>query len=176
MPRATSVVGPLLLLAVTACGGRPSPDFWIHGAGVVVATSAPFAHEPGFPARLEDVATVALQYWGGDWSVLQGRTITLSSGATVVCHGIASAEGCYDGDVRVADTDPGVGEVSCVEQTVLVHEIGHAVLGDPLHEDPRWMQLGPVADALAGRVGYGPDGEVDCLVSVSVWQHPLGTR
>lgn len=172
---AARAAGPLLALAVTACGGK-QPDFYIHGAGVVVATDAPFAHQAGFPGRLEDVAAVALQYWGGDWSALEGRTITFSSGSTVPCDGMANAGGCFDGDVRVADVDPGVGEVSCVEQTVLVHEIGHAVLGDPLHEDPRWMELQPVADALAGRVGYVRDGEVPCVISVSVWQHPLGTR
>lgn len=173
--RAASAAGLLTTLAMTACGGR-QPDFYVHGAGVVVATDAPFAHQPGFPGRLEDVASVALAYWGGDWSALDGRTITFSSGAWVACNGVVNAGGCFDGDVRVADTDPGVGEVSCVEQTVLVHEIGHAVLGDPLHEDPRWMELQPVADALAGRVGYVSGGEVDCTIAVSVWQHPLGTR
>lgn len=173
--RASRAVGPLLTLAVTACGGRQA-DFYVHGAEVVVATDAPFAHQAGFPARFEDVASVALTYWGGDWSALQGRTITFSSGAVVPCEGVASASGCFDGDVWVSDTDPGVGEVSCVEQTVLVHEIGHAVLGDPLHEDPRWMELDPVGEALAGRVGYTPGGTVDCVISVSVWRHPLGTR
>ena len=173
--RAALLAAPLLALSVS-CGRDRAPDFWVNGAGVIVATDAPFAHAPGFPARLEDVASVALRYWGGDWSALAGRTITFSSGTTVACDGADRAEGCYDGDVRVSDTDPGVGEVSCVEQTVLVHEIGHAVLGDPLHQDPRWMELEPVAEALAGRVGYARDGEVDCVVAVSVWQHPLGTR
>ncbi len=72
--------------------------------------------------------------------------------------------------------DPSFGGFRCVEETVLVHEIGHAVLGDPMHEDPRWMDLEPVAEALGGRVGYTADGVADCTIFVSVWRHPLGTR
>ena len=33
------------------------------------------------------------------------------------------------------------GTFSCVEETVLVHEIGHAVIGDADHTDPRWMEM-----------------------------------
>lgn len=178
MRTAARVAGPLLALLACACSAADGqrPDFYLHGAGVVVATSAPFARAPSFPARLEGVAAVALSYWGGDWRALEGRTITFSSGSTVPCVATPGAQGCFDGDLWVADTDPGVGVVSCVEQTVLVHEIGHAVLGDPLHQDPRWMALEPLAVALSGRVGYGSDGEVDCVVSASVWEHPLGRR
>ena len=69
--------------------------------------------------------------------------------------------------------DPGVGTVSCVEQTVLVHEIGHAVVGDPLHQDPRWMEFDSLATALAGGTGWGPEGATSCEVFPGVWRHPL---
>jgi hypothetical protein len=43
-----------------------------------------------------------------------------------------------------------------------------------MHHDARWMELDPVADALRGRRGYTPDGEVDCVIWLSVWRHPRG--
>jgi hypothetical protein len=130
---------------------------------------------PEFPSRIESTVGAALAYWGGDWSAVRGRTITLSDETHVSCGGKSSALGCYDGDIRFTTADPFLGTFHCVEQTVLVHEIGHAVIGDPLHEDPRWMQLEPVVAALAGRVGYTADGEADCTIYVSVWRHLLGT-
>jgi hypothetical protein len=165
----------VLALVATGCGGR-APDFYVHDTAVVVETPAPFAGRPEFPARFESTISAALAYWGGSWNHLRERTITLSGEPYVACGGNSHALGCYDGDVQIVTSDPGIGTLRCVEQTVLVHEIGHAVIGDPLHEDPRWMQLEAVADALSGRVGYTAEGEVDCAIYVSVWRHPLGSR
>ena len=161
-----------MAIVAASCGGQ-GPDFYVHDTGVIVETSAPFAGH-ALPSRVESTVGAALAYWGGDWSALRGRTITLSGDAYVSCRGSDHALGCYDGDIRVTTSDPGSGTFQCVEQTVLVHEIGHAVIGDRLHEDPRWMQLEPVRDALAGRVGYTAAGEVDCTIYVNVWRHPLG--
>ncbi len=164
----------MVALVVLACG-RQGADFFVHDTAIVVETQAPFASRPELPARVESTIAAALAYWGGGWDDLRGRTITLSGDATVTCGDSPAALGCYDGNIRVTTSDPGIGTFRCVEQTVLVHEIGHAVIGDPLHEDPRWMELEPVADALAGRVGYTEGGETDCTIFVSVWRHPLGT-
>ncbi len=173
----TSLSANFVLLTVVAasCDGRQA-DFYVRDTAVVVNTSAAFASRPEFPARIESTVAVALAYWGGNWKDLRGTTITLSGEPYVSCRGNPRALGCYDGDIRITTADPSFGTFRCVEQTVLVHEIGHAVIGDPLHEDPRWMDLEPVADALSGRVGYTGDGEADCTIFVSVWRHPLGTR
>ena len=165
---------PLVLLLAAGCGAPdPAREFILHGALIRVETDAPFAQQEEFPARAETVIAVSLAYWGGSWDDLRGRSITLSAGPYVTCTGTARASGCFDGHIRVASWDPGVGTVRCLEQTVLVHEIGHAVLGDALHSDRRWMELGPVAKELSGGVGWGPDGASTCVVSVDVWRHPL---
>lgn len=168
---------PNLLLAalVVAACGPAAPDFEVNGAAVWVETSAPFARQAVFPQRIETTLEVALRYWGGDWEDLRGRSITLG-GDYVACNGHDRALGCFDGDIRVATADPGLGTFRCVEQTVLVHEVGHAVIGDPLHEDPRWMEFDAVREALAGRTGWGDDGEGECELFPSVWRHPLGHR
>lgn len=163
----------LLALAAAACGGREA-DFYVNETGIVVDTAAPFAARPEFPARIESTISAALAYWGGGWDDLRGRAILLTGDPYVSCGANQRSLGCYDGDIRLTTVDPGLGTFHCVEQTVLVHEIGHAVIGDPLHQDPRWMQLEPVQEALSGRIGYTADGEVVCTIYVNVWRHPPG--
>jgi hypothetical protein len=177
----SSLAAPLALLAMAAAGCGPEedaarPDLVVNGAGVALRTTAPFARAPDFPARLATTADAALRYWGGGWHHLAGVTITLSGEPTVSCNGEPSL-GCFDGrEIRLTTLDPGLGTFACVEQTVLVHEVGHAVIGDPHHTDPRWMDLSPVADELAGRVGYDASGETACPIYPSVWRHPIGER
>jgi hypothetical protein len=63
-----------------------------------------------------------------------------------------------------------------VEETVLVHEVGHAVIGDSYHDDPRWMQMDTLSAELSDLPGYSADGEVACPIYLSVWRHPIGVR
>ncbi len=176
MPSPSRLPPALLALAALAgCGfGGDEPTFHMRGVSVVVASGAPFAHRPDFAARLEDTVTAALAYWGGSWSSLDGATLTLVDAPEVDCQG-ALALGCWDGGIRLTTRDPGTGTFTCVEATVLVHEVAHAAIGDPGHTDPRWMEMDALASALGGRVGYSAEGEVPCLVSPSVWRHPLGS-
>jgi hypothetical protein len=164
----------IVFLLAAACG--PPPDFTVRGTDGYVETDASFAARADLPSRIESTIDTALWYWGGDWSDLRGASITLVGEQYVPCGGNASSLGCYEnGEIRVSTRDPGIGTFHCVEQTVLVHEVGHAVIGDPLHTDPRWMLLEPVAHLLAGRTGYTDSGEVECTIWISVWRHPIGT-
>lgn len=166
----------LLAAALPACARQEAaPDFQVRGLGVVVATDAPFAARPDLPARIESTVQATLDYWGGRWEQLAGATLTLSGAEAVPCGG-GQALGCWDGDLRVTTRDPGAGTVSCVEATVLVHEVAHAVIGDAEHADPRWMRMEELSASLSGRVGYAAEGEVPCQVAASVWRHPLNAR
>lgn len=174
-----------VLVAVTAtvamaCGGSASdakqrtPSLAIQGVNVFLDTSAAFAKAPDFPSRLENTMDASLHYWGGSWSTLDGVSVTLVDDPTVPCQGV-EALGCFDGNIRLTTRDPGLGTFACVEETVLVHEIGHAVIGDPDHTDPRWMEMDSLAIELGGREGYSSSGDVPCTTYVSVWRHPLGS-
>jgi hypothetical protein len=174
MSRSSSLAALALLLATTSCGG--GADFYVNGVGIVVRTDAPFARSADFQGRVEGTIQVALAYWGGGWGDLAGRRISLLEGPYVPCGDSTGAIGCYDGDLAVSASDPGVGTFSCVEQTVLVHEVGHAVIGDPDHTDPRWMDFSAVSAALDGRVGYVDGGVTRCELFVSVWRHPPKIR
>jgi len=162
-----------LLGAGCGAGADAGPDLHVRTVGVILATSAPFARAEDFPARLETTFDAALGYWGGSWDDLANVSLTLTGETSVECGGRA-ALGCFDGDMRITTVDPGIGTFDCVEQTVLVHEVGHAVIGDPSHTDPRWMDLAAVEAALSGRVGYSGDGVTECQIYPSVWRHPLG--
>jgi hypothetical protein len=177
MPGSPAKTALLLLSVVAGCGPDHGADFYVHGAGVHVKTGAPFASRPDLPARMDGALGAALQYWGGSWEDLAGVQITLLDGPYVPCAGTPGAVGCYgDGVLRISTSDPGAGVFRCVEQTVLVHEVGHAVLGDPGHTDPRWMDFEAVQKALAGLRGYTAEGEADCELFLSVWRHPPDGR
>jgi hypothetical protein len=165
----------LAAAAIASCGlpNKPpsEPDFAVRDVSVVVRSDAPFTQASDFPARVESTLDAALDYWGGNWNQLAGRSITFEAAQTVPCGSHRSAFGCFDGDIRLTTRDPAF-TFSCVEQTVLVHEVGHAVIGDPNHTDPRWMDFGALTSKLDGRRGYTDSGDGDCKLFLSVWQHP----
>ncbi len=167
--------GVVAAVLLASCGGERSPDFYIHGTGVIVDSRVPFVRNEDFARRIETTVDAALAYWGGSWRNLEGRTITLEDAQYVTCD-TPNAIGCNDGDIRMSVQDPSFGPWQCVEQTVLVHEVGHSVVGDPMHSDPRWMDFGPVLATLSGRTGYGEVGEVPCVLFPSVWRHVLSYR
>lgn len=167
----------LLAALLAGCGGAaaPVPTFTVRGASIVVDSDAPFTQQADFPERLESTLDVALGYWGGGWGDLDEVTITFTDAPHVACGSQGAALGCHEGrDIRLTVRDPGAGELACVEQTVLVHEVGHAAIGDPSHRDPRWMELEPLVEALGSRAGYTREGRVACDLYLSVWRHPLG--
>lgn len=164
---------PVLLLAACgqAAGAPEDAAFLVRDTAVVVRTDAAFTRSADFPARVESTVETALQYWGGGWQHLRGTTIVFEGAARVDCPGLGPSLGCWDGDIRLTTQDAGE-QVRCVEATVLVHEVGHAVIGDAGHEDPRWMDFERVAERLAGRAGYSESGVTACVPVPSVWRHP----
>jgi hypothetical protein len=166
----------LPLVALAACGGAPSetlstPDLVVRNTAIVVQTDAAFTRSADFPARVESTIDAALGYWGGDWSRMSGKTIVFQGQAHVDCPGLGPSTGCYDGNIRLTTLDAGQ-TITCVEATVLVHEVGHAVIGDANHLDPRWMDFEALARKLVGRVGYSAAGATDCVPVANVWRHP----
>ena len=161
----------LAAIALSACGTGTDRQFAVRDVQVVVRSDEPFTRAVDFPSRVESTVEVALEYWGGSWDQLAGRSITFEGEQNVECGTHRGAFGCFDGDIRLSTRDLAF-PFSCVEQTVLVHEIGHAIIGDAAHLDPRWMDFSAVMERLQGRLGYAATGEVDCTLYPSVWRHP----
>lgn len=146
----------------------------MRGVGIVLNTSAPFVHSADFPGRIESTIDAALRFWSGSWDDIDGATIFLEDNQYVTCNISTTALGCFEsGAIHITTRDPGLGTWRCVEETVLVHEIGHAVVGDVNHDDPRWMDFVPVLEVLNGRSGYTDGGETSCPIYVNVWRHNL---
>ncbi len=160
----------LAALVLAGCGGA-EPGIRVRDTAVVVRSGAAFTRSADFPARVEATLAAALDYWGGSWDHLAGITITLEGAAQVDCAGLGPSAGCFDGDIRVSTMDAGR-DVACVEATVLAHEVGHAVVGDAGHLDPRWMDFDALAAALDGRAGYSDAGPAACIPAPAVWRHP----
>ena len=171
--RSSRTSAALLALVLGACGGGAAGGsdaaFSVRGTDVVVNSSAAFTRSSDFPARVESTLDAALRYWGGTWSHLEGRTVTFEGERNVRCAGHDGAVGCFDGNIRVTTRDAGF-SYSCVEETALVHEVGHAVLGDPDHTDPRWMDFSAVQEDLRGRPGYADGGATACNIYLTVWR------
>ena len=162
---------PLVMVLLAACGGE-APDFAVERVSVTVRSDAAFAHRPDLPDRIRRTLDAALGYWGGTWEDLAGVTVVLEGSLHVRCGRATRASGCFDGDIRVSTRDPGF-VFACVEQTTLVHEVGHAVIGDPDHLDQRWRDFAAVEQRLSGYRGYGADGaDEPCPIYPSVWRHP----
>ena len=131
-----SVFMALALLALTSCGGTP--------LRVEVATSpAPleelpaYLSAPGLEAHVREVAAAMAEGWGGDSSALDGYLIRFEQ-HLITCGASDLADGCTRGSESVIDLL--AWGSACVEATVLAHEVGHVVIGDSDHRDPRWRE------------------------------------
>ncbi len=165
------VAGVAIALAAAGCTAEAPPAFTVRDTTVVVRSGAAFTRTADFPERVESTIDAALRYWGGEWGRLAGKIVVFDADRHVACGADEVAVGCYDGDIRVSTEDAGV-TLGCVEQTVLVHEVGHAVVGDPAHLDARWMDFTSLARDLEGRTGYGAAGEASCPISLAMWRQP----
>jgi hypothetical protein len=136
-----------ILVAVLAvgCSVLPDPPVEEEVDGVTFGRSSA---EPALPDSVLDPVrwAIAIQtaadFWGVNISTLRGLRVGLSSQPP--CPQGRSALGCYDNWTIWLWTpnDPDhiarrFGATTC-PQFAFVHEIGHFLIGDPEHEDPRF--------------------------------------
>jgi hypothetical protein len=165
-PGLAALVATLTL--ATGCF-EPARELDIDGVHVALdddAAAAPFARDPGFPARLERMMRLGARYWSGSEDLAPWRAWQVRLEATTFnCGSLeGGAVGCTDhvqNVISVSTKDPGSYhykfQVACVEMTELIHEMGHAYLGDGDHRDPRWRHFGDVYRELF----FPADGSVD---------------
>jgi hypothetical protein len=165
-PGLAALVATLTL--ATGCF-EPARELVVDGVQVALdddAASAPFARDPAFPARLERMLRLGARFWSGSEDLGPWRAWRVRFEATTFnCGSLeGGAEGCTDHAQNLIDVstkDPGSYhykfQVACVEMTELIHEMGHAYLGDHDHRDPRWHEFAGVYRELF----YPDDGSVD---------------
>jgi hypothetical protein len=82
---------------------------------------------------VERAVAFGLEIWGAGAEALNGWKIEFTP-YKIPCRD-DPCDGCaFMDERRLAVRQWGL----CPEQTALIHEIGHAVIGDPEHRDPRW--------------------------------------
>jgi hypothetical protein len=119
----------------------------------MASAAASFARDAEFPARLERMMRLGARYWSGSDDLTPWRAWDLRfEGTAFNCGSLEGrALGCTDQanhTMAVSTKDPASflykWSVPCVELTEVIHEMGHAYLGDHDHRDPRWRRFGPL--------------------------------
>jgi hypothetical protein len=156
LPKLVAASFPLLLTLAAGCGEEPKPcpaaegSFACVDGATLVAAAAPSCEFPLTTVEGVEVQTArALEIAGEVWGVDPGDYVT--GWVISYCRGwfvCAAAQvtwtyGCAYTDREVIEAAPGPSK--CLPG-VLIHELGHLVVGDPNHRDPRFA----VADALEG--------------------------
>lgn len=109
-------------------------------------SQAAWARRSDAERRLRDLADRAARFWGaagaqdlGGWTIfvrdppLDGYCLQVNVGG---CTSLAGSR------IILSASTPVLGAVvHCPENTVLPHELGHAILRTPTHDDPRWALL-----------------------------------
>jgi hypothetical protein len=160
-------VGVAVALAVLAACDPWRCDFDSHGACIEFTTDPPDlgAARARVDARLDR----ELPFWG--LSSLGGWRIQFRDTVDRACYLAAESEGCTDYvektiSIRVPPTSAG-----CFEASELLHELGHYALGDPMHSNATW---GEVGGAFSGMVWNFPDAPTECVkryrgVTTGMW-------
>lgn len=135
-----------LLLVTMGCGG-PKPTT-IYGIDFFAPPEIDLDR-----ARLKRVVEVASQKWGVPILLYAGYTVSFTL-TPVACGIERSVAGCtFLKDIEVWAQVP-----DCLEASSLLHELGHASIGDPLHLDPRWRDTAAEWRELV----EGPNAHPDC--------------
>ena len=110
---------------------QPERCFVSHGAWVRLDAGV-----AGGRAAVDRALDRALAYWSAPPDALRGWLVGYED-HEVACNG-ARASGCTSwrrGTLEVQALDP-----RCPETAQVVHEVGHVVLHDAGHRDPRWRR------------------------------------
>jgi hypothetical protein len=144
-----------LASAVLATGCfEPARELDVDGVRVTMdadSAATPFAHDARFEARLERMMRLGAEYWSGSDDLAPWRGWELRFEASAMnCGSLEGrAVGCTDESghlMEISTKDPSSyhykWQVPCVEVTEVIHEMGHALIGDGDHRDRRWRRFG----------------------------------
>jgi hypothetical protein len=138
----------VVLLSLSACGGSsgpgpPTPRSSSSGSSSPIrvedgtAGAGPaWVSTPGLVDDTIRVADIAVTAWGGPPRALSGWTVRyVIRGTAPGCPALAL--GCTQAANRLVQVaaEP---YLACPAASALAHEVGHVLIGDPGHTDPRW--------------------------------------
>ena len=129
-------------LLSAACGG-PSGPLTVEVAGEHLERLPAYLRAPGLEEHVREAAANMAAGWGGDPAALDGYVLTFEQLPFECGRAGAAAEriaGCTWESAKVIQLL--AWGSACVEASLLAHEVGHVVIGDNGHADPRWRDRG----------------------------------
>jgi hypothetical protein len=129
-----------LVVAAAACAPEREDD--LYGIHVENRSELTWANDPELRPRLRALIEASCAHMGLDPVLLYGMTLRIEDG-TIPCGSVRNARGCTwraDGVIAVSTLAwiSTQGNVRCVEDTPLPHELLHVKIGDAPHADERW--------------------------------------
>ena len=138
MATMTRALALALVLAAAGCGGPPQ-------LSVRIESIQPWALRADAESRILGVADRAARFWGAAGLDDLNGYVVLVRDPPLDAYCLARVGGCTWIERRrivISATEPVLGmRVKCAENTVLPHELGHAILRTWDHDDPRWALL-----------------------------------
>ncbi len=133
-----AVVIAVFAVAAACCPPIPQDCIgFVEGACVVLDSKDPATITSADLARIDAALVEGGRFWDVNPArVLSGYTIVLHGSTRAVCDG-NDTKGCCHWECHRIDLGTPDGSEACIEWSA-IHELGHAVIRDPDHSDPRW--------------------------------------
>jgi hypothetical protein len=126
-----TIIGFAVALTLVACGEQRPLDVTCDGC-----VNAPaWVHSDSMKSRTVAIAGAAAGAWGGSLDDLEWWTVRYTTEIITYCNPIT---GIFWGCTGAGDIGVFLQNAPCPEMTSLAHEIGHVIIGDHDHADPRW--------------------------------------
>ena len=151
----------VLVIFSAACGGgdRSTTPLAVTLDGPVAPYAPDYLSAPDLAERVSAVVADAARVWGASAAALDGYRIALEQRPFDCGRDGVTADhiiGCTWLDRRLIQV-LALGS-GCPEATVIAHEVGHAVIGDSGHSDPRWRDQAFWARMLDAMKATAPPG------------------
>ena len=150
----TTLVSAALAVLLSACGAEPASQGPASGGSAIMGYAGggrllgdPVAtHEErlALVASASRAITLGADLWGADPATVLDGWVVVYGGYAYPCpvadEGRWPADGCYGREEPVLRVNTSAAPAGC-RMAALVHELGHLVIGDAAHLDPRWAEV-----------------------------------
>lgn len=142
MRTVTRVLVALVLVAAAGCGGDPGAFPLVFD----LRSQTAWVQRADAQQRLFATADRAARFWGATGNQDMAGWLVIVQDGTIECGGGVDLGCTYFsswpwGRIVLSAAAGEAWLTRCAEQTLLAHEVGHAILDTPSHEDPRWSLL-----------------------------------
>jgi hypothetical protein len=155
----------VLTLLALSCGR--GPPLTVQNDAAADPSAPAWARGSSTPARVVADAVVAARAWRGASGDLDGWTIRLTDMPIMSCGGQTIGAWGYLGCTEYGTITLRLDNSACIEATNLAHEVGHVVIDDPGHADPRWHDPAFWDQIRTALLASVPADDADCATTLA---------